>query len=134
MRTVELETYHRKGPPCVCLHEVVMYLRKRQHDVRAAVERRPSVVQRRKCERTRNVHSTYSYRTTLREGAPLFAGALIAGMVHAKRELGGDGDGDQGIEDDIARDLNPTWWPFLLLSVGGAEVQVTRHVSAQLEA
>lgn len=42
-------------------------------------------------------------------------------MVHAKQELGGDKDGDGGsggIEDDIARDLNPTWWPFLLLSVG----------------
>lgn len=40
-------------------------------------------------------------------------------MVHATRELGGtDGRGGGGIEEDIARDLNPTWLPFLLVALG----------------
>jgi|AntAceMinimDraft_1070359.scaffolds.fasta_scaffold191489_1 hypothetical protein len=40
-------------------------------------------------------------------------------MVHATRELEGtDGRGGGSIEDDLARDLNPTWWPFLLVSLG----------------
>ena len=54
-----------------------------------------------------------------RAGAPIFAGALVAGMVHATRKLvreREEGDGE-GVEFDVAEAVPPTWWPFVLLSL-----------------
>ena len=64
-----------------------------------------------------------AFTNVARAAAPVFAGALTAGMVHAARTLTGDkngaGDGDRrknGFEYDIAEAVPPTWWPFALLS------------------
>lgn len=51
-----------------------------------------------------------------RAGAPIFAGILIAGMVQGTRDL--NGHHGSGIEKVLARDLNPTWWPFMFISLG----------------
>lgn len=54
-----------------------------------------------------------------RAGAPIFGGALVAGMVHATRKLvreRNEGDGE-GFEFDVAEAVPPTWWPFVLLSL-----------------
>ena len=62
-----------------------------------------------------------TFTNVARAAAPVFAGALTAGMVHAARTLTGDGAGDgdrrkNGFEYDVAEAVPPTWWPFALLS------------------
>ena len=62
-----------------------------------------------------------AFTNVARAAAPVFAGALTAGMVHAARTLTGDGAGDgdrrkNGFEYDVAEAVPPTWWPFALLS------------------
>ena len=47
---------------------------------------------------------------------PWVAGALIAGMVHIERLAARSGGG--GAIGAAARDVNPTWWPFVALSAG----------------
>jgi hypothetical protein len=62
-----------------------------------------------------------AFTNVARAAAPVFAGALTAGMVHAARTLTGDGAGEgdrrkNGFEYDVAEAVPPTWWPFALLS------------------
>jgi MFS family permease len=63
-----------------------------------------------------------TFTNVARAAAPVVAGALVAGMVHATRTLGaGDAKsrekGSVGFtEYDVAEALPPTWWPFALLS------------------
>ena len=62
-----------------------------------------------------------TFTNVARAAAPVFAGALTAGMVHAARTLTGDGAGagedrKNGFEYDVAEAVPPTWWPFALLS------------------
>lgn len=66
-----------------------------------------------------------TFTNVARAAAPVFAGALTAGMVHAARTFAGDGNGDEttsgddgsdGFERDVAEAVPPTWWPFALLS------------------
>ena len=66
-----------------------------------------------------------TFTNVARAAAPVFAGALTAGMVHAARTFAGDRNGDEepsgddgsdGFEHDVAEAVPPTWWPFALLS------------------
>ena len=56
-----------------------------------------------------------TFTNVARAAAPVFAGALAAGMVHAARTLTGDSR-ENGLEHKVAETVPPTWWPFALLS------------------
>ena len=63
-----------------------------------------------------------AFTNVARAAAPILSGGLIAGMVHATRELrrskSEDGDDVKGdVALFFAEGFNPTWWPFTLLGV-----------------